>query len=458
MVLPLAGEAPPPSVTDTALSDVSAPTTAPPPRRRARRRWPWLALAAGLAVVAGFLASEGWAAWEERAARRAADEDHLDEAQQHIDRALRVRPKSAAELLLAARIARRRGAYAQAEQYLTRCREANGMSEPLQLEWLLLRCQRGEVDELAPGLWALVRAGHPESPAILEALASTYWRTTRYSDALKCLNKWIELEPGSARALSSRGFVSNQMDHRPQAIADYQRALELQPWRSSVRLRLAELLVESSRQAEATPHLEKLLQEQPNNPDVLVLLARCRLVQAKPDEARALLDRVLAEHPNHFDALLRRGEVEYTERHFAEAEKWQRQALAQKPSDPEARYALYLSLQGQDGAQKQAQAKEEFARWRQERQDRDKLVRLLRTELDRDPTNPDLLCEAGVLFLKQGEDQRGLFWLRRALALNPRHAATLRALAEYYERAHNPEKAAEYRQQLAALGDDKVTR
>jgi tetratricopeptide (TPR) repeat protein len=437
------------------LSDVSVPTTVPPPRRRARRRWPWLALAAGLAVVGGFLAWEGWAAWEGRAARRAADEEHLDEAQQHIDRALRARPKSAAELLLAARIARRRGAYAQAEQYLTRCAEANGMSGPLQLEWQLLRCQRGDVDELAPSLWALVRAGHAESAAILEALASVYMRTTRYTEALTCLNKWVEVAPDSARALDWLGWVSNQLDHRPQAIADYQRALELQPGRSGVRQRLAELLVESSRQAEATPHLEQLRKEQPDNPDVLVLLARCRLVQAQPDEARALLDRVLAEHPNHFDALLRRGEVEYSERHFAAAEKWQRKALEQKPSDPEARYALYLSLQGQDGAQKQAQAKEEFARWRQDRQDRDKLVRLLRTELDRDPTNPDLVCEAGVLLLKQGEDQRGLFWLRRALSLNPRHAPALRALAEYYERTHNPEKAAEYRQQLAALGEKK---
>src|SRR5581483_9681209 len=145
-------------------------------------------LAAGLAVAGGFLAREGWAAWEERAARRAADEERYDEAQQHIDRALRVRPKSAADNLLAARIARRRGAYPQAEQYLTRCGEANGMSEPLQLEWLLLRCQRGDVDELFPRLWAAVAAGHPESPAILEALASAYMRTTRYGEALKCLN------------------------------------------------------------------------------------------------------------------------------------------------------------------------------------------------------------------------------------------------------------------------------
>ena len=49
-------------------------------------------------------------------------------------------------------------------------------------------------------------------------------------------------------------------DHRGQAISDYQRALELQPIRWAVRLRLAEILVASARHPEAVPHLERLRQ------------------------------------------------------------------------------------------------------------------------------------------------------------------------------------------------------
>ena len=323
------------------------------------------------------------------------------------------------------------------------------MSEPLQLEWLLLRCRRGEVDELAPGLSAAVANKHPESVAILEALAAVYMHQARYMEAMRCLDRLVQLAPDFARARDWRGWVANQLDHRGKAIADYEHALEVQPERSVVRLRLAEVLVESSRQAEATPHLERLRQERPNDPAVLVALARCRLVQSKPDEARALLDSVLAEHPNHFDALLRRGELEYSERHFAEAERWQREALKQKSLDPEARYALYLSLQAQGDRQQDARA--ELARWRQDRKDRDRLVRLMRTELDAHPNDPNLAGEAGELLLRQGEDQRGLIWLRRALALNPQHAPTLRALLAYYERTNNPDKAAECREKLATL-------
>ena len=425
------------------------PSAAPAPRR-VRRRWLWVLLAGGLLVTGGLLAVEGWAAWQEHQARAALAEERFDEAQGHIDRALWLRSGRVSTNLLAARIARLRGAYSEAEQYLDHCGRRNELTEQVQLEWLLLRCPRGEVDELAPGLLALVERGHAESAAILETIAGVYMRQARYLEALPCLDRWVELDPHSARALDWRGWVSNQLDHRGQAISDYEQALQLQPSRSVVRLRLAQILVDSSRQAEAVPHLERLRQEQPDNPEVLVALARCRLVQARPDEARTLLDAVLAAHPDDFDALLQRGKMELQDRHFAESERWLRQALARDPQNAEARYSLYLSLQGQPG--RQEEARQELARSRQDRQLRDRLTRLLRTELSARPNDPNLAAEAGELLLQVGEDERGLFWLRRALALDPRHAASHRALIAYYERTNNPAKAAEHRQQLAALG------
>jgi tetratricopeptide (TPR) repeat protein len=414
------------------------------------RRWFWVILTGGLLLAGGLLALEGWAAWEERSARRAMAEEHFDEAQRHVNRALWVRQGWVSTGVLAARIARFRGAYSEAEQYLNRCDQGNEMSEPVQLEWLLLRCQRGEADELAPGLLALVDHDHAQSAAILEAVAGVYMRQTRYLEALRCLDSWVERDPDSVRALDWRGWVSNQLDHRGQAISDYERALELQPGRSVVRLRLAQVLVASSRHAEAVPHLERLYEEQPNNPEVLVALARCRVVQSRMDEARALLDAVLATHPDHFDALFQRGKLELEGSNFAEAERWLRKALARSPRDPEARYTLYRSLQGQPNREREAQ--EELARWEQDRRIGDRLTRLLRTELDARPQDPDLAAEAGELLLQTGEDQRGLFWLHRALALDPRHAASHRALLAYYERTQNPAKAEEHRRKLDALG------
>jgi tetratricopeptide (TPR) repeat protein len=218
---------------------------------------------------------------------------------------------------------------------------------------------------------------------------------------------------------------------------------------------LAAILVESSQFREAAPHLERLREEQPANPEVLVALARCRVVQLRNDEARALLDSALANHPDHFDALLQRGKLEAQSGTYVDAERWLRKAVERSPRDPEGRFSLYQCLQSQEN--RDAEAEVELARWEQDRRNRDRLTRLLRTELDRKPNDPDLAAEAGELLLQQGEDQRGLFWVQRALAIDPRHAPSHRALAAYYERTNNPAKAAEHRQQLAP-SDDKVTR
>jgi tetratricopeptide (TPR) repeat protein len=434
-------------------TSVSAPAACLAPPRRTRRLWILSILAAGVFVVVGFLACEVWAYWQEQSARRAMAEEHWVEAQRHIDLALRVRWGWDSTQLLAARIARLRGAYSEAEQHLSAFGKRDDMSDEVRLEWLLLRCQRGEVDEVAPGLLAAVDPGHSDSGAILEALADIYMRQTRYFDALRCLNRWLELTPDCVRALDWRGWVSNQLDHRGQAIADYERALELQPGRSVVRLRLAEILVDSSRHMEALPHLERLHDEQPANPAVLVALARCRMVQLRKDEARALLDSVLAGHPDHFDALLQRGKLELQSGNYVEAERWLRKALDRSPRDPEARYTLFECLNSQEN--REEEAAKELARWEQDRRSVDRLTRLLRNELDRKPNDPDLAAEAGELLLEQGEDQRGLFWLHRALAVNPRHARSHRALAAYYERTNNPTKAVEHRQFLSVPDSGK---
>jgi tetratricopeptide (TPR) repeat protein len=381
-----------------------------------RRRWVWLLLTASVLVVGGLLAWEGWAFWQERAARQAMAEEHFDEAQRHIDLALRVRQQSATTNLLAARIARLRGAYSEAEQHLNRCGQLSGMSEAVQLEWLLLRCQRGAVDELAPNLLTLLARNHAESVAILEAMASAYMRQMRYLEALRCLDQWIERAPDSVRALDWRGWVSNQLDHREQAIDDYERVLELQPSRTVVRLRLAQLFVKSALYAKAVPHLERLRTELPDNPDVLTALAHCWMdLSSRTEDARALLDSVLEAHPDHFEALFQRGRLEGSGDHPAQAEPWLRRALEREPQDVEARYSLYRCLQAQPNRQREAQ--EELARWERDRRTRERLTRLLRTELAAKPNDAKLAKEAGELLMQLGEENRGAFWLQRALSL-----------------------------------------
>jgi tetratricopeptide (TPR) repeat protein len=406
----------------------------------------WLAVAGVVLLGTLWSGREAWSWWQEQQAVQSFQAEDYDRAHACIERALRVRSNRLTTNFLAARIERARHAYPEAERFLVHAKELGGMTPQLQLEWLLLRCEKGYVDELAPELLAAVQQNHPDSSAILEAMALVYMRQTRYPAALNILDQWLERAPDSTRALEWRGWVGNQLDRRGQAIDDYTRVLELQPGNAGVRLRLAELLVESSRHAEALPLLEELFRSQPTNPDVLVGLAACRVVQLRRGEAEQLLKGVLASHPEHFGAILALANLEREEGHYAAAEQRLRKALELKPLDPTTRYSLHLTLLAQPGRAKEAE--EARQRWEADREATARITQLLRGQLAERPTDPNLPAEAGELFFRQGEYQRGLFWFNKALQIDPNHQPSHQALAAYYERINDPVQAQLHRNRL----------
>lgn len=341
--------------------EASVSTALSSPSRR-YRAFCWLLLVSSV-LIGGLLACEGWAAWHERLAREAMAIDRLDEAQRHINLALQVRRSRTSTLVLAARIRRLRGDCSAAEQYLLHCGHHDSADGSVWLEWLLLRCQQGDVDESLPYLLDMVRQEHPDAPVILETLAGVYIRESCFPEALVYLDRWLEREPDSVRGLDRRSQVFQQLGFRQEGIVDCECLLQLQPEREDIRFRLARLLLETARPADAAPHLEWLLVGQPDDPDVRTALATCRVAQERGEEARAMLDGVLKDHPEHFEACYQRGKLELPLEHPAQAEPWLRKALQIKPRDALARWSLYRCLQEQPGRDQEAER--EFARWEQ---------------------------------------------------------------------------------------------
>ena len=111
--------------------------------------------------------------WHE--AELAVKESRLDDARGKLALSLRVWPRSPAVHFLAARAARLRGDFADAEAHLNRCKELeHGASDAVKLEFLLMRVQGGDVDGVAPELRRCVENDHREAPMILETLARAY--------------------------------------------------------------------------------------------------------------------------------------------------------------------------------------------------------------------------------------------------------------------------------------------
>ncbi|HWG45230.1 MAG TPA: tetratricopeptide repeat protein [Gemmataceae bacterium] len=404
---------------------------------RLRRHPYWsLGLALALIVVALIGGVNLWAWQQFRTAGQALDEERLDEAARHIAICLRVWPRSVNVYRRAARIARWRRDYPQAEEHLHACRRLQPAStEEVQLEWILLRAERGEVDEVAPGLWDCVAHDHPETEQILATLSRTYMRQLRYPSALHCLNAWLERQPDSARALDWRGWVWEQLQHDKAARSDYQRALELAPGRDALRLRLARLQL-TRRDAPAALHtLEPLRQSTPDDPDMLLVLARCRALEGETEEAGRLLDAVLVVRPDLPAALLARGDVALQLDRPAEAESLLRRGLKVSPSDPDLLYALSRSLQRQPGREQEAEKC--LDHYHRTKNDLERVTTLLRKTGGKAPVDADVACEIGTLLLRLNQENVGLYWLNKALEIDRLHQRTREVLGAYREKKND---------------------
>jgi tetratricopeptide (TPR) repeat protein len=416
------------------------------------RNWVVLILlSAGLLALisaGATLASWHLAAWQDyRAAMQAIERRDFAEARARLERCLAVWPHSAEVHLLAARTARRAGAYDDAEKHLKECQRLDWPMEEVRLERDLIRAQRGDVSDVEKHLMFFAEHGHPDALLILEALCQGYLKTYRLTHASRCLELWLQKRPDDVQALLWRAEVAQLRSSNQEALADCRRAVELAPEHDKARLRLAQLLVTENLPAEAIPHFERLRQRQPENTEVLLGLARCRRLLGEPEEAGQLLDQLLQITPEDVGALGERGRVCLEKREPARAERWLRMAVNRAPYDRDMVYALYLCLQ-QSG---KAQEAEEYRANLKEIESQLNRLREVTRRITETPHDPALRHEAGVIFLKSGQNKEGLRWLYSALQEEPGYQPTHQVLADYYEKTGDKEKAIWHRRQAEKL-------
>src|SRR5262249_25427519 len=195
------------------------------------------------------------------------------------------------------------------------------------------------LDDVEPFLYARAERKPEQAPLALEALAEGYLRCYRVPDAVACVNHWLQFQPDNVRALTLRGDAWVRGRSRRNAIADYARAVELDPEQDAVRWRLVHCLLDSARYGDAQDHLEVLLGRRPDDPEAVARLARCRYMLGRAKEAAELLDAALAAHPGNGALLRTKGQIELLNGRPAEAESLLRRATAAVPGDHSAHFA-----------------------------------------------------------------------------------------------------------------------
>jgi Tfp pilus assembly protein PilF len=394
-----------------------------------------------IALVVLGIGGHAWAEWEYRTAQAAIARRDFAQAQKCLERCSKVWFLGSKTQLLAARAARRAGNYDEAAKHLRECQALGGSDQDIDLEFKLLRAQQGDLKSVEQALWSLVQENHPESVSILEVLTPAYLQSFQLNSTEECISRWLEHEPDSLEAWQYRAQVYARLQIGSKLLTSYSRLVELDPANDDFRLQLAGQLAQAREPQKALEQYQYLRPRLGDTPQILCGMAGCLTALNQPDEARRLLEEVLAREPHNALALAERGRLAMEFESPSEAEKLLRQALAENPTEHDVLYNLFQCLLRQG---KNTEAAEVQAKFKAVESD---LVQLREAMLQVTvtPHDPEPRYKAGSILLKNGKIKEGLRWLGSALVEDPRHKATHRALADYYDQSGDSRRAAQHR-------------
>ena len=274
----------------------------------------------------------------------------------------------ALETLRQALACHQRGRLADAEPLYRRAIELDpGQHDAWRLLGVLFH-QQGHL-ELARQFLDRALQTPPVSVEALEALASVYEALGRISDSIACCQKAHELRPDDANILLRLALVQESQGQLREAESCLRKLLDLDPSSALAHLKLATVLESLEKLNEAQSHAELAIRFAPDSPEPYlclgtILIRRNRISDSVPHFNHAVqLDPVasacaigtlreilnegtrnwescLASNPADFDALLSLAKIRYSERRPLEAIELLNRALAVRPGEPNAEYAL----------------------------------------------------------------------------------------------------------------------
>jgi tetratricopeptide (TPR) repeat protein len=361
-------------------------------------------------------------------------------ARAHAERVLAESPNDPRALLLAAQAARRSDACADAERYLTALERVSRPTFTSELEWRLLGVQQGDFGGDEARLRADVDRRDPSSPEILEALGKGYEVAYRFPEAMEALDALIAREPGHVPARLVRGRVEARVRQLDAAEDDMRKAVEQAPDNPDAHLALADLLNRRGHTREAIYHFELGRRSRPDDPAARLGLARALADAADLPGAERTLDDLLAHHPDHPDALVDRARLALRQKRSGEAEPLLAHAVAVAPWHRDAHRLHLMTLKDLGRTEAAARAEARLAELTAE----DGLAGRLKLRARDDSRDVEARWELWLWGQRNG-DPEGFAWLTEVLRINPTHAAARAAMADSFERAGQPRRAAMHR-------------
>lgn len=188
----------------------------------------------------------------------------------------------------------------------------------------------------------------PKNVQVLYQLAESYRLAGQNVQAEAQYSRLLEIEPSFVAGWVSRGDNAMAMQLYGRAAEFFQKALELQPGGSAIKLRLAEAYVRNNQYEQAKPILEEVLKADAENATALTLMGDLLLGQGKPGEAVNYYTKAWQKSPTT-DVQLRLAQALAAAGRTEEAMRRYQDLVQRSPYNAQARlgYGDLLLAQGQ---------------------------------------------------------------------------------------------------------------
>lgn len=333
-----------------------------------------------------------------------------------------------------------------ARLYLDRALTLGYRPEAVARQKMLLEIQAGNTRQALDKLRSLLRQqwNDNEAEEVYEAFAKGNIAHYRFSEALFCLEYWLQWRPHAIVPRLWRADIYERTRNLEQAENEYQTVLARLPRHDEARRKLARLLMLNNKVEEALEQYQAALRQTPRDPGLRLGLARCYRRLANLPAATAEFSALLEQNLNDTDraaTLSELGQIALEQRQEAQAAKLLERSVALVPHDSTAQlaYSQCLARLGRaDQAKKHLELGREIAARYQRLTDLTEVVA-------REPTKTEPRYKIGMEFIAQGMHQEGAHWLSTVLRLDPYHVPTHAALAKYHQERGETELAARHR-------------
>ncbi len=256
-----------------------------------------------------------------------------------------------------------------------------------------------EQPQQAGVLMGELQQAHPESPEVLSWLGRSHEELGATDDALAAFERSIELDPSrfeSYLALAQFHFGREENDEAAEVLTRASEAVELT---ATVRYLMGDAALRRGRAQEAIGEFNAALEMEPNNTDALFGLANAQRRLRRLDDATATLDRLASIAPEYPALSIERGRIFEALGNPSRAVRSYRQALEADPENLD----LVLRLGAALVATGEYDEAEEY------------IDRVVRTRVN----SPDGEHYLGRIKFGRGDAQEALRHLSRAVQLDP---------------------------------------